>query len=467
MWDLAASIPRLFTRSRKVPLLATVVFVASFLCSILLPTIALAADATWNGENLTYEGKTFTRAEPIKAGDKRNPVIGTHVYEYVNTENDSLEVLFINGDTSDVTTATSAQYVVYEDFNPPDTFSDMSSPVAVTIVTSTAGTGGGAAGSASSCDSSIFEGLGWILCPVSNFLAKAVDTFYKLVASFMVVTTLTTDSNNSVYEVWKIVVSIANICFILIFLYIVYLHLVSYDIDKVHLFKRSLPRLLIAAILVNMSYWICALAVDASNLLGYSVEQIFKGVRESVGLSVNVDWSAMTVFILSAGAIGAVGGTIGATGALLTPSVFLALAHILIATLIPVIFAAMVAFIILAARQALIVILIIVSPLAFVAWTLPNTEKYFQKWWSAFATLLLMFPIFSVIFGGSMLAGAAIMNSANGSLIIVLIGMAVQVVPLIITPLIIRFSTGVLGQIANMTNNKGRVKLECQLHSAL
>lgn len=448
MWDLALSRPR-WTRSvQKASLVATVLFVASFLCSILLPTIALAVDATWSGQNLSYDGKTFVKSADIKAGDKRNPIEGTHVYEYTDTQTKTLEVLYIDKGTPDVTKATMAQHVVYKNFTPPDTFSEMSSPQTVTITgTASASTKAGT----STCDSSIFEGLGWVLCPLSNLLAKAVDNIYGIISSFLVVTTLTTDQNNSIFKIWQIIVSLANMCFIFAFLYIVYLHLVSVNVEKYHLLKKALPRMLIAAILVNISYWVCALAVDISNLLGYSVERLFAGVRESVGLSVHIDWSAITSFILSAGAVGSLVGFAAATGGSLISAGFL-----LISMLISVILAAMVAFIILAARQALIVIFIIVSPLAFVAWTLPNTEKYFKRWLDTFITLLMLFPIFSALFGGSMLAGAAIMNSANGSLVIALIGMAVQIVPLALTPLIIKFSTGLLGQIANITNNQKR-----------
>lgn len=446
MWDLIKSISRSPRRSRKLSLLAANVFVASFLCSLFVAIPAFAVDATWTGNTLDYNGKSFRRGNPIAAGDARNPVVGTHVYESLDTATNTLEVLFIDKSVADPTKATSAQHVVYKDFTPPDTFSDMSQPTAVTIA---AASTSGAAKATSTCDKSIFEGLGWILCPVSNVLAKAVDSIYGIIKSFLVVTTLTTDKDNSIFKIWQIVVSLANICFIIVFLYVVYLHLVSVNVQQYHLFKIFLPRLLVAAILVNVSYWICAVAVDASNLLGYSVEKLFAGVRESVGLSVNVEWSKLTSFILSAGTIGGFLGFAAATG-----GSFVAAGFLLISMLVSVVLAALAAFVILAARQALIVIFIIIAPLAFVAWTLPNTEKYFKKWLSAFSTLLLLFPIFSLLFGGSMLAGAAIMNSANGNLIIAIIGMAVQIIPLALTPMIVKFSSGILGQIANLTNNK-------------
>ena len=442
---------------QRVSLFAAILFMASFLCSLVVPTVALAVDASWVGDDLSYNGKTFAKMPASDVTPKLNPISANTPYSYRDTTANRLEVLYVP--TADIGKPVSAQYVIFNDFNPPDTYSSASVPLTIAVVAGSsttpantnASTGTGTSQTASGCDSSVFEGLGWVLCPVSNLLAKSVDWIYGIISNFLVVTTLTTDRTSSVFKVWQIVVTFANLCFIFAFLYVVYLHLVSVDIEKHHLFKRALPRMLVAALLVNISYWICALAVDTSNLLGYSVEKIFAGVRESVGLAVNVDWSAMTSFILSAGAVGSLVGFAAATGGSLASAGFL-----LISMLVSVVLAAIVAFVILAARQALIVIFIIISPLAFVAWTLPNTEKFFKKWLGTFMTLLMLFPIFSALFGGSMLAGAAIMNSANGSLIIALIGMSVQIIPLALTPLIIRFSTGLLGQIANITNNSKR-----------
>jgi hypothetical protein cdiviTM7_01070 len=112
-----------------------------------------------------------------------------------------------------------------------------------------------------------------------------------------------------------------------------------------------------------------------------------------------------------------------------------------------------------AARQALIIILIIISPLAFVCYLLPGTEKWFKKWRDSFLTMLVFFPAFSVVFGGAQLAGIIIIQNASGSngAIMHVLGMLVQIIPLAITPLIMKFSGGVLGKFAGFVNdtNKG------------
>jgi hypothetical protein len=93
---------------------------------------------------------------------------------------------------------------------------------------------------------------------------------------------------------------------------------------------------------------------------------------------------------------------------------------------------------------------------------LPNTEKFYVSWRKALTTLLVFYPLFSILFGGSYLAGMIIIGSAstNGadtaSGMTVLIGMTITILPLWLTPLIARFSTGILSQVAGIVNNKSK-----------
>jgi hypothetical protein len=123
--------------------------------------------------------------------------------------------------------------------------------------------------------------------------------------------------------------------------------------------------------------------------------------------------------------------------------------------LVGVAVAIFVALLVLAARQAIITILVVISPLAFVAFLLPNTEKYFNRWRDLFTTMLMLFPIFSVLFGGSQLAGALIVQNAS-SMHMLIFGMFVQIFPVVVTPLLIRFSGKLVGQIAQAASRPAK-----------
>ena len=101
--------------------------------------------------------------------------------------------------------------------------------------------------------------------------------------------------------------------------------------------------------------------------------------------------------------------------------------------LIPVVLGALVAvasgLITIALRQAVVALLIMISPLAIVAYMLPNTEDLFKKWKKLLTQMLVFYPMFSLLFGASSLAGWAIIASAKDGFGL-LLGVAVQIFPL-------------------------------------
>ena len=155
--------------------------------------------------------------------------------------------------------------------------------------------------------------------------------------------------------------------------------------------------------------------------------------------------------VLSGGAATAgVYGALAVTGGSLASA-----AYWLLPIIASILLTLTVVFIILAARQALLIILTVISPLAFVCYLLPGTEKFFEKWRNLMFTLVIFFPAFSVVFGGAQLAGMIILQNAN-SWIMVILGLAVQVSALAIAPLVFKLSGGVLGRFAGIVNNKNR-----------
>jgi hypothetical protein len=309
-----------------------------------------------------------------------------------------------------------------------------------------------------SCDSTYTRGLGWVICPLTNFLAAGMDWLFNVIKNFLIVQPITTNRDAPLYRIWGFMRNVANMLFVVGFLIIIYSQLTSFGLSNYGI-KRLLPRLIMAAVLVNISYWITALAVDLSNAIGVGLQNMFMTMSRSAVVAgsepaiidIEISWLAIAGIALSGAALvnGIVVAGLGASIMLLLP------------TLLGVILSALVAVLVLAGRQALITVLIILSPLAFVAYLLPNTEKYFDKWRSIFMTMLLVFPLFSLVFGGSQLAGTAIIHNAGSqvseqSLVIVILGLAVQVIPLAITPFLISISGSILGRLSGFVNNPNK-----------
>ncbi|MBP6037994.1 MAG: hypothetical protein KA604_01495 [Candidatus Saccharimonas sp.] len=459
MWEVLTRRPRGRISLRNLTVLVTSVMMAVFLVSTVLTTPAFAADAERNGDSVTYNNAQYTKIN-LSASPSQLPSglpANTDGYVYFDTAGKKAYFLLTQGPAA---SATTAQYVNY-DMGSAGSYSRPSPVVSITIANAPPDAVSAATQTkqTTTCDSSQTGGIGWILCPVVNFLAKGMDYIYKIVSDFLVVRTITADTNSSIYRMWAIVRDIANLCFVIAFLVILYSQITGVGYSNYNL-KKMLPRLIIGAILVNLSFWVTALAVEISNVLGYSIHDIFNTVLTNLNTSAGYEsvtvpsWEMLSTLILSGGTIVGVGAFFIAANTL-TGALFL-----LIPVLVGVLLSALVALIVLAARQALIVCLIIISPLAFAAILLPNTEKYFDKWRGLFITLLLLFPIFSVVFSGAQLAGMAIIQSAGGNIVTVILGMAVQVAPIVVTPLLVKFSGGLIGRIAGMVNNPNKGLLD-------
>jgi len=437
--------------------LATVV--AAFLWVLAVAPSTHAIDAAWNGASISYDGESYVGPATDKTIEDLKLSKGTQAYTYVEppvtgnpntapTSTRHIRVLYFEP-TVDVSVATNAKYRTYI-YQGPSKFSAPSTIEDVAISPQSASTS-----STSSCDKQ--GSLGWIICPVTGWLASGMDWVFTTLSGFLTVRPAESGQDSVLYHAWSMMRSIANVAFVIAFLIIIYSQLTTIGIDNYSM-KKLLPRLIVAAVLVNISFYICSVAIDLSNILGYAFQDLFITIRNSlVGTSGNswdlMSWESISGFILSGGTVAVAGGiaavtTISTFG--IAGSIFLLLPSLLVGLM-----AVLTALIVMAARQAVITILVIVAPLAFVAYLLPNTEKWFEKWQSTFMTLLVLFPAFSLIFGGSQLAASAIIQNAD-SINQVILGMLVQVAPLLITPMLMKLSGSVVGKIAGIVNNPNK-----------
>lgn len=448
MWEGLVRAPRGRVSTRKLIVLATSLLVAIFVNLIVSSSTAFAADVTWVDDNtISYNSRDYTGPTTATANDDSGLQQGT-IYFSANEGNKGYLIYFKNGENPK--NATEA-FFISSDYDPVSgRFSNLSPPQNVTIEpASSLPPGGTSPGTSGECD---VKGIGWIICPVSNWLAEQVDNIFDALKDFFIVHPLT-DGNNSLYRVWDVMRDIANVLFIIGFLVIIYSYITGGLLDNYSL-KKILPRVILAAIMINISYWICAVLVDITNIAGVAFNDLFMSIRDSaIGTEENttIRWSELTAYILSGGAVaaGGIAFLVVAGGSIAS------LTFLIFAALIGAAFAVLVALIILAARQALITVMIVIAPIAIAAYILPNTEDWFSKWRKGFITILMVFPVFGILFGGSQLASSIIMQNAP-TLAVLILGLVVQVVPLVITPFLIQFSGGLLGRIAGMTNNSGR-----------
>ena len=297
------------------------------------------------------------------------------------------------------------------------------------------------------------DGIGWLVCPVMNFVASINDAAYSAISGFLdIKPAILSDGNNSgAKQGWDFFRNIANAIFAVIFLWIIFSQISNVGVSNYGI-KKILPRLIIGALLVNLSYYLCQIFVDLSNILGHTLKDALESGAGEIGA--NSEATGLGSKIIAK--------ILGLTGA----GLFIALA-VGLPTLAAGFLAIMTVFIILVVRQAGIILLIAMSPMAFAAWLLPNTEDLFKKWIKMFRGLLLVFPIISLLYGAGKLAGAVLASNAtvdpnNPDETMQLVALAATTMPLIATPFVLQNSLSSLGSIGAKIG-----KMSANAHSRL
>lgn len=281
----------------------------------------------------------------------------------------------------------------------------------------------------------IEDGMGYIICPVMNFLAKLNDQVYGTIERFLSVepTYLATDGpNHATYDAWKIFRDLANILFVIIFLFVIFSQISNFGISNYGI-KKILPKLIVAAILINASFFICQIAVDISNILGITLNGALKSISisaSSAGAS-SLTWEHTVGAILTG--VGAIAVTVYALIAIGLPGILLFFLSMVVTLMI------------LIGRQAGIILLVALSPLAFAAWILPNTEQFFKKWWKILFGLLLVYPMISLLYGAGTMA-SAIIGLSNEPLMQIA-ALMVTALPLLATPSLLKNSMNAMGNL--------------------
>ncbi len=282
------------------------------------------------------------------------------------------------------------------------------------------------------------DGIGWLVCPLMSFAGSLGDASYSAISYFLSIDSGIFDSksNGGLEQAWKFFRDIANAVFAVIFLWVIFSQISNVGVSNYGI-KKILPRLIIGALLVNLSFYLCRLAVDLSNILGFSLKGVLEGAASGVGTQ-SAEVGTFNTLI--------VGGL-----ALVGVGLFIFLA-VSIPTILALLLALLVVLVILIVRQAVVILLIAISPLAFAAWLLPNTENLFKKWVSMLRGLLIVFPVISLLYGAGKLAGAVLISVGtddpnNPKETMQVAALAASILPLGATPFVIKSSLNSLGSI--------------------
>ncbi len=286
------------------------------------------------------------------------------------------------------------------------------------------------------------NGFGSIICSGQNLFATITDILYGIISKILEGQTEITKSD-PVRTHWGNFLSIANIILIIAFLVVIYSTATStgglsnYDV------KKLLPRIIIFAIAINLSFYICMALVDLSTILGKGAFGLLMG--GSAGAPPQLINSAKK----TAGEILIAGVALVAIAAVL---VILIGAPIIMA-LLAIVFALVV-------RGIALMILVIISPIA-IALYLFNSQglsKGFTMWRDNYIKLLLVYPLFMLVWGGTrVVSGLVAAGDQNGinALFVLLVEAVCLITPALSIMPLFKMSGDIMGKATLMAATNG------------
>jgi hypothetical protein cdiviTM7_00592 len=314
--------------------------------------------------------------------------------------------------------------------------------------------------------------LGWMICPLlfglrdtaNGIFEHAVTPMLAVNDSIVVGLSKTSGEDATLYQTWSFFRNVANILFVIAMLFVIFSQITGFGIDNYGI-KKILPKLIVTAIIVNFSYIICGIIVDVSNMAGDALRGIFENIAHNTTGTPDrqtITQSAMEI-ITSIAAVAAGGAAIvlpllsGAQA--IAGGSFLAFIFPILAFVGSAALAGVFAMLMLGLRQALIIIMISISPVAFVLYAIPNTNGMFKKWFSLFKTLLILYPVFCFMVGGGFLVSTIIIKSSNEFYMKFIAGL-LSIMPYFTVPSMTKNALkgfdGLAGGIANLQQRAGR-----------
>ena len=306
--------------------------------------------------------------------------------------------------------------------------------------------------------------LGWIACPVLEAAGGLAETLYGFIeTNFLQLdgSLITTDGLRSGWTQFR---DFANILFAIAFVIVILAQVTGIGISNYNV-KKILPRLIMVVVLVNVSFLLCQLAVDLSNIIGYSVRNLFDGFAQTAANAVEVDgvrgvpFNFMDVF---SGVIGAASSTAAIAGIVAVFAIKIPWELWLFPIILAVIGCLISIFfflLLLGVRQAGVIVLVALAPVAIVCYALPNTKPIFDKWRKIFVGLLLVYPICGLLMGGGQFASTLLLlvgHEGDVGAFFTIVAMLLSVVPFFLIPSILRNSMSAVGNLGAKVTQFGK-----------
>ncbi|MDP6528030.1 MAG: hypothetical protein QF858_04145 [Candidatus Pacebacteria bacterium] len=257
-------------------------------------------------------------------------------------------------------------------------------------------------------------GLVRVVCVVLIMATGTLLWLSGLVLNFVVDETILQfvnfANNTGLNTAWEAFRDLANIFLVFVLLTIA----IATIIGSTTLgFKQLLARVIIVALLINFSLFFTKLVIDVTNRVAVEFHNSIV-VKRGTGIS-NAVMGTMKLgsfFDFNASNIDAELKKIGqddvaGVGGIFVFGLFTSIFFIV--TAVVFIFASF----LLVTRAVVLTILMILSPLAFVARAIPHTQKYFDEWWESLSKHAIFAPMFFMFMWASFQVASSVVREDN------------------------------------------------------
>ncbi len=290
-------------------------------------------------------------------------------------------------------------------------------------------------------------GLQFVACPLFSAADTAINKLEDFITGMLTTDTegifgsSTTDGNlqqsdtsKAYYASWNSFRILAIALITIVGVVMIVSEAIGLAIFDAYTIRKILPRLLIAMILISVSWWAMKEIVQFFNNItiwvGSLIQYPFRSFDESGGSAWTIvgQWSAILAATVALGPFGILSyaGTI-----------FLAL---------------MVAALTLIARRMLVILAIIGAPFFIATFVAPNTEKLGKFWRDGFIGMMLMGPVFT----GMVSLGRVLSEVSHDSDPFGIISLACLIVPVLAIPIVFAKLGGGAAALVGFMNDKSR-----------
>lgn len=290
-------------------------------------------------------------------------------------------------------------------------------------------------------------GMGWLLCSGSGMVGEIADTQFGLLEHAMAVpTSFFTQKDKNNVEILRNTTdkfkNVANIFLIIVFLIMAISYMTGYGLSNYSI-KTMFPKLVVSAILINISFYVVQLSVDISNIIGKSIYNILINItNESI---INADLYKIFTWTEQVESLQNLAKAV------------LNILLIIVAGAIAII-GYFIQILILNIRNVIIIILIVTAPLAIASMMLNGTQKFFKMWWNSLLSVLMIYPLVSLLYGIGMLSSNLLFSSNDITIHNFIVGKLLAIIPMFLSPyLIIKMisQVSVVGQKVGSILSKG------------